>query len=106
MINTENPATERSEIVSVESRRNPSRGSETENTNKNEDDEGLRSELLQNVPEWLQDFREKLVHKSVQSHQYSPSSSHDLPMQPRAKVAPGPVKHSFCTLFPKRRRAQ
>ena len=47
VISTENPATERSETVSEESRGNPSRGSaETENTNKNEDDEELRSELL------------------------------------------------------------
>ena len=56
---------------------NPSRGSaETENTNKNEDDEELRSELLQGVPEWLQDFKENLVDKDVQPHQYFPSSSH------------------------------
>ena len=56
VIGTENPATERSEIRSEESRGNPSRGSaETENTNKNEDDEELRSELLQDVPEWPQD---------------------------------------------------
>ena len=40
VISTENPAKERSEIVSEESRGNPSRGSaEKENTNKNEDDE-------------------------------------------------------------------
>ena len=67
MISTENPATERSETVSEESLRNPSRGSaETENTNKNEDDEDLRSELLQDVPECLQDFKENLVDKNVQ----------------------------------------
>ena len=62
MIGTKNPATERSEIVSEESRGKPSRGSaETENTIKNEDDEELRSELLQDVPELLQDFKEHLV---------------------------------------------
>ena len=78
VISTENPAIERSEITSEESRRNPSRGSaETENTNKIEDDEELRSELLQVVPEWLQDFKENLVDKDVQPHQYSPSSSHE-----------------------------
>ena len=49
--NTENPATERSETVSEESRGNPSHGSaETENTNKNDDDEELRSDLLQDLP--------------------------------------------------------
>ena len=62
VISTEKLAAERIEIMSEESPRNASRGSaETENTNKNEDDEELRSELLQDVPEWLQDFRENLV---------------------------------------------
>ena len=61
---------------------NPSRGSaETEKTNKNEDDEELRSELLQDVPEWLQDLKENLVDHNVQPHQYSPSSSHEFPME-------------------------
>ena len=69
VISTENPATERSDIMSEESRGNPSRGSaETENTNKNEDDEEWRSELLQDVPEWLQDFKENLVDVYVQPH--------------------------------------
>ena len=100
LISTENPATERSE----ESRGNPSRGSaETENKNKNGDDEELRSELLQEVPEWLQDFKENVAHKDVQPHQYSPSSSHELPREPRAKVVPGLGKHSLYTHFPKDR---
>ena len=104
VISTENPATERSETMSEESRGNPSRGSaEAENTNKNEDDEELRSELLQDVPEWQQDFKENLVDKSVQPHQHSPSSSHELPVEPRTKVVPGLGKHSFCTHFPKDR---
>ena len=73
VICTENPQTERSEIMSEGSRGNPSRGSaETGNTNKNEDDEELRSELLQDLREWLQDFKENLVDKNVQPHQYSP----------------------------------
>ena len=58
VIGTENPATERSEIMSEESRGKPLRGSaETENTNRNEDDEELSSELLQDVPEWLLYFK-------------------------------------------------
>ena len=61
----------------------------------------LRSEPLQDVPEWIQDFKEDLVDKDVQPHQYSPSSSHGLPMEPRAKVVPGSGKHSICTHFPK-----
>ena len=69
MISTENPATERSETMSEESRGNPWRGSaEAENTKE------LRSELLQDVSEWLQDFKERLA-KNVQPHQYSPSSA-------------------------------
>ena len=102
VIGTENPGTERSEIVSEESRgirlQEPA---EHENTNTNEDDEELRGELLQDVPEWLQDFEENLVDKDVQPHQYSPSCSHELPMEPRAKVVPGSGKHSIYTHFPK-----
>ena len=46
---------------------NLSRGSvETEDTNENEDDEEFRRELLQDVPEWLQDSKENLVDKDVQ----------------------------------------
>ena len=104
MISTENTKTESSETVSEESWRNPSRGSaETENTNKNEDDEELRSELLQDVPEWLQDFKENLVDKIVQPHQHSPSSSRELPKEPRAKVVPVRGKHSIHTRFTKDR---
>ena len=73
VVGTENPATERSEIMSEESWGNPSRGSaETENTN-DEDDEELRSELLQDLPELLQDYKENLLDKNVQPHQYSPA---------------------------------
>ena len=40
--------------------------------------------------------------KNVQPHQYSPpSSSHELPMEPRAKVVPS--KHNIFTHFPKDR---
>ena len=53
------------------------------------------------VLEWLQDFTENLVDKNVQPHQYSPSFSHDLPREPRAKVVPGSGKHSIYTHFPK-----
>ena len=90
--------------MSEESRRNTLRGSaETKNTNKNEDDEELRSELLQDVRERLQDFTKYLVDKNVQPHQYSPSSPRELPMEPRPKVVPGPGEHSIYTHFPKDR---
>ena len=44
---------------------------ETVNKNENEDDEELRSELLQDLPDWLQDFKENMVDKSVRPHQDS-----------------------------------
>ena len=91
--------------MSEESLGNTLRGSaETKYTYKNEDDEELRSELLQDVPEWLQDFTEYLVDKNVQPHQYSPSSPRQLPMEPRPKVVPGPGEHSIFTHFPKDRK--
>ena len=43
------------------------------------------------------------MNKDVQPHQYSPSSSHKLPLEPQAKVEPGSGKHSVCTHFPKDR---
>ena len=90
--------------MSEESPGNASRGSaETENTNKNEDDEELRSELLQGVPERLQYFKENLVDKNAQPHQYSSSSSRELSTEPRAKVVLGPGKHSIYSHFPKHR---
>ena len=101
MIGTENPAAERSELVSEESRGNPLHGSvETENT-KNEDDEELRSELLRDLPDWLQEFKESLVDESVfcESHRDASSFSHELPSEPRAKVVP--IKHNIFTHFPK-----
>ena len=103
VISTENPAAERSEIMSEEPPGNASCGSAaTENTHKNEDEES-RSELLQDVPEWLQDFKDNLVDKNAHPHQYSSSSSRELPMESRAKVVPGPGKHSIHTHFPKHR---
>ena len=68
---------------------------------KNEDDEELRSELLQDVLEWLKDFKENLVDQNVQPHQHSPSCPHELPMEPRAKLEPGSGEHRLKTNFPK-----
>ena len=92
MIGTEKSAAERIEIMSEESRGNPLHGSvETENTNKNEDDEELRSELLRDLPDWLQEFKENLVDEIVPAesrgnptheHRDTSSSSHELPMDP------------------------
>ena len=41
--------------------------------------------------------------KNVQPHLYSPSSSHELPMEPRAKVVPRSGGHSIFSHFPKDR---
>ena len=58
---TENPVTERSGSTSEESRRNPLHTStETENTHKNEGREEVQSDLLHDLADWLQEFREKL----------------------------------------------
>ena len=91
VIGTENPATEGSEIMSEESRGNLLHGpAEIENTNKNDDDEELRSELLRDLPGWLQEFKENLVdERSPLEPRGNPapkdrdtsSSSHALPME-------------------------
>ena len=82
----------------------------TENKNKNEGHEEVQSDLLHELLDWLQEFREKLVDESgpmkpwgtpQQGHQDTSSSSHELPMEPRAKVEPGSSKHSVYTHFPK-----
>ena len=59
---------------------------------------------------WLQEFRENLVDEGTstepwrnpeQGSQDTSKSSHELPMEPRAKVVLGSGKHSVCTHFPK-----
>ena len=98
---TEHPATERSESMSVEVQGNLSHEpTETENPHKN-DDEELQSDQLQDVPDWLQEFRHGLVDESVPEHRDASSSSHELPLEPRAKVVS--CKHSIFTHFPKGR---
>ena len=73
-ISTENPATERSEITSEELRGNlQHKPKEIENKTKNEGHEGVQSDLLHDLPDWLQDFRKNWVDNNVQPHQYSPS---------------------------------
>ena len=89
--------------MSEESRGSPLHGSvENENTNKNEDDEDLRSEFLRDLPDWPQEFKESLLIESVPAelrgnpsheHRDTSGSSHELPLEPRAKVASGSGKH-------------
>ena len=87
---------------------------ETENKNKNEGREEVQSNLLHDLPDWLQDFRENFVDESslteprrnpAPKDRDTASSSHELPMESRAKVEPGSGKHSIYTHFPKTQTA-
>ena len=71
-----------------------------ENPQKNGDDE-LQSGELQGVPDWLQEFKHGLVDESVPEHRHASSSSHELPMESRAKVQPGSAEHCVYKHFPK-----
>ena len=83
---------------------------DTENTNKNERRDEVQSDLLHELPGWLQEFREILVDESsplkprgnpAPKDRDTASSSHELPMESRAKVERGSGKHSVYTHFPK-----
>ena len=108
---SENPVPERNESTSEELRGNPLHEStETENKNKNEGREEVHSDILDELPDWLQEFRENLVDERSPSeprrsleldYRDSSSSSRELPMESRAKVEPGSGKHTVHTHFPK-----
>ena len=99
MTDTEIPATRRSERTNELARRDAlHRLAEIENPNKN-DDEELQSDDLQGAPDWPQEFKHGLVDESVPEHRHTSSSSHELPLKPRAKVVPS--KHNIFTHFPK-----
>ena len=80
-------------------RGNPLRGTaETENKNKNEGREEVQTDLLLDLPGWLQEFRENLVDESVPAEpretrllgiETLPLLLMKLPMESRAKVEPG-----------------
>ena len=107
----ENPVPERSGSTSEELRGNQMhKPTATENKSKNEGREEVHSDLLHDLLDWLQGFREKLVDESspleprrnpALKDQNTSSSSHELPMASRAKVDPGSGKHSIYTHFPK-----
>ena len=85
---TEIPATSRSEKASEDSsaRGNSWHAStEIENPSEN-DDEELQSGELQGVRDWLQEFEDGLVDESVPEHRDASSSSHEFPLELRAKV--------------------
>ena len=83
----------------------------TENKYKNEGHEEVQSDLLHDLPDWHQDFRENLVDESSptkprgnpahKDQDNTAGSSHELPMESQAKVEPGEGKHSVYTHFPK-----
>ena len=73
---------------------------ETENPNKNDNGE-VRGDPLRDLPEWPEEFKENLVDDGVPEHRDAPSSSHELPSEPRAKMVSG--KHSIFAHFPKDR---
>ena len=96
---TENPVPERSGSTSEELRGNQlHKPTETENKHKNEKREEVQNDLLHDLPNWLQDFRENSVdgrsptepqEKPASKDRDTASSSHELPMESRAKVEPG-----------------
>ena len=69
----------------------------------------VQSDLLHDLPDWLQDLRENLVDERSPTEprrnpalddQDTSSSFHELPMEPQAKVEPGSGKHCVRTHFP------
>ena len=101
------PVQGRSGRMSEEQRGNPlHEPTETVHKNQNGGREEVQSDPLHDLPDWLQDFREHLVDESSPSeprrnpapkNQDTSSSSHELPMEPRAKVEPGSGKHGVHT---------
>ena len=108
---TENPVPERSGSTSGELLGEPLHETiENENKNKNGDSEEVQRDISHELPDWLQEFRENLVDESTstepwgnpeQGSQDTSKSSHELPMEPQAKLETGSGKHSVYTHFPK-----
>ena len=62
--------------------------------------------MSHDLPEWLQEFTHGLVDESVPEHRDASSSSHELPLEPRAKAVSGSGKQSVFTHFPKDRNCE
>ena len=71
---------------------------ETDNKNKNEGREVVQSDLLHELLDWLQELREDLVDERgpleprgnpAPGYRDTSSSSHELPMEPRAESGTG-----------------
>ena len=106
---TENPVPERSGSMSEELwGKLQHKPTETENKNENEGHEEVQSDLLHDLPDWLQEFRENLVDESgptkprgnpAHKDQDTSSSPHELPTELRAKVVLGLGRHSVYKHF-------
>ena len=105
----ENPVSERSGGTNGELLEKPAAWINNKK-NKKEGRREVQSDLLHDLSDWLQEFREILVDESTstelwvnpeQGSQDTSKSSHELPMEPRAKVEPGSGTHSENTHFPK-----
>ena len=95
MTDTEVPATRTREKESEDSSPREDRlrrSAEIENPNKNDDKESKSNEL-QGVSDWLQEFKLALVDESVPQHRDTSSSSHELASEPRVV----PSKHNIFT---------
>ena len=76
--------------------------------NENEDHDLEQSDpLYSEIPEWLQEIREKLVDDRVSEHRDShASSSHELSLEPTSTRSEDLGKHSVYTHFPKDRNCE
>ena len=72
----------------------------------------VQRDISHELPDWLQEFRENLVDESTSTEPWrdpeqgsrdTAKSSHELPMESRAKVEPGSGKHGVYTHFLKDR---
>ena len=100
------PVPERSGSTNGELRKEPLQES-TEITRESEE---VQRDISHELPDWQQEMRDNLVDESSstdpwrnpeQGCQDISKSSHELPMEPRAKVDRGSGKHSVHTHFPK-----
>ena len=79
----------------------------TQKTNKGETTIERCDPLCSEIPEWLQEFREKLVDDEIPVHGDShSSSSHEASLEPMFKRREDMGKHSVYTHFPKDRNCE
>ena len=99
-------ATTRSESTSSQARKDLSQEpKDTDNTDKNEDTESARRDLLRDLPERLEEFTGYFVYERVPAHREAPaSSSRESASEPLRKVVSG--KHCIETRIPKDRNCE